>query len=201
MTKPAKTKKIEKQKPLVAFGPPETDAIFNQKWLLKLVSHLHTWPGFVFSWSAAAMPGWCRIGCQLIVDFTAARKERRIPREGPVAIGVDYWPTYPVRDSPTHPLNAVFWIGQLIEEMTALWTFDPRFRMYGLLSAQITAVIDQVDSARAKGMLPPKPGHAALEYLRDRLVQQVLEEAKGRWDKNAPQSEKERAVASIEGPS
>jgi hypothetical protein len=143
------------------------------------------------------MPDWCHIGCQLIVAFTAAREESRIPREGPVAVGVDCWPTYPVCDSPTHPLNAVFWIGQLIEEMVALWTFDSRFRMYGLLSAQITAVIDQVDAARANGMLPPKPGHAALEYLRDRLFRQVLKEAEGRMEKDAPELEKEKAVATI----
>ncbi|GIZ38066.1 hypothetical protein CKM354_000149200 [Cercospora kikuchii] len=198
MTKRAKTKKTKKQKPLVAFGPPETDAIFNQKWLLKLGAHVRDWPGLGFPWSAAAMPGWCEIGCRLATEHRAARKERAMRlREPPIVLEIDFWPSYPLYESPSHPVNAVFFIAQLVDEMMVLWSLDPGERNDGSLRPQIIAAIDQVESAQAKKLWAARPDPAVFQIFRKRLFEQIHEEVESRIGKNAPESEKQRAVSTV----
>ncbi|PPJ55945.1 hypothetical protein CBER1_03577 [Cercospora berteroae] len=186
MKKRPKIKKTKKQKPLVAFGPPETDAIFNQKWLLKLGAHLRDWPGLGFPWSAAAMPGWCEIGCRLATEHRTARKERAMHlREPPIALEIDFWTSYPLYESSSHPVNAEFFIAQLVDEMMVLWPLDLGERSDGSLRPQIIAAIDQVESAQANKLWAAKPDPAVFQIIRKRLFEQTLEEVESRIGKNA----------------
>ena len=177
---------------------PETDAIFSQKWLLKLGVHVRNWPGLGFPWSAAAMPGWCEIGCRLVADYKVAYNARAMHlREPSIVLDFDFRPSYPLYDAPSHPVNAGFFIAQLVDEIMTLWPLNPRDRIDGAARPEVIAAIDQVESAQANGLWAAIPDPAVSQIIKGRLFEQIREEAEGRIGKNAPESEKQRAVSSV----
>lgn len=96
------------------------------------------------------MPGWCHLGCQLATDYIAARLERAMHLREPFALQAEFRPSYPLCDSHSHPIDAAFFIVQLVEGMMALWTMYPPEWMGCLHGAQITSVIEKVGRANGE---------------------------------------------------